>query len=89
MLFYYSVYSDNCFLGLDTYYLWQERLYRALYNKVRKMEDEKIDFDMNTNKDELKTGKNTYLDTLFSVTELFFYLPLAIVSAAVIWIAFI
>lgn len=33
--------------------------------------------------------KNTYLDTLFSVTELFFYLPLAIVSAAVIWIAFI
>ena len=77
------------FWGLDTYYLWQERLYRALYNKVRKMEDEKIDFDMNTNKDELKTGKNTYLDTLFSVTELFFYLPLAIVSAAVIWIAFI
>ncbi|EEC56612.1 hypothetical protein BACPEC_03121 [[Bacteroides] pectinophilus ATCC 43243] len=44
---------------------------------------------MNTNKDEFKTGKNTYLDTLFSVTELFFYLPLAIVSAAVIWIAFI
>ncbi len=77
------------FWGLDTYYLWQERLYRALYNKVRKMEDEKIDFDMNTNKDEFKTGKNTYLDTLFSVTELFFYLPLAIVSTAVIWIAFI
>ena len=37
------------------------------------MEDEKIDFDMNTNKDEFKTGKNTYLDTLFSVTELFLF----------------
>ena len=77
------------FWGLDTYYLWQERLYRALYNKIRKIENEKIDFDMNVNKDELKTKKNTYIYTLFSVTELFFYLPLALVSAVVILITFI
>lgn len=77
------------FWGLDAYYLWQERLYRSLYNKIRKIEDKKIDFDMNANKDEFKIGKNTYFDTLRSVTELFFYLPLAVVSAVVTLIAFI
>lgn len=34
------------FWGLDAYYLWQERLFRALYNKVRKMDDANIDFNM-------------------------------------------
>ena len=32
------------FWGLDSYYLLQERLYRALYDKVMLLSDDKIDF---------------------------------------------
>ena len=34
------------FWGLDSYYLLQERLYRALYEKVRNLPEEQIDFSM-------------------------------------------
>lgn len=33
---------------LDGYCLWQERLFRALYDKVRKMNEADIDFSMDT-----------------------------------------
>lgn len=36
------------FWGLDGFFLWQEQLYRALYNHVRKLKDEEIDFSMDT-----------------------------------------
>lgn len=36
------------FWGLDAFFLWQERLFRALYNHVRNLKDEEIDFSMNT-----------------------------------------
>lgn len=36
------------FWGLDGYFLWQERLYRALYDHVRSKSDTEIDFSMNT-----------------------------------------
>jgi len=36
------------FWELDGYFLWQERLYRKLYDKVRKMNETEIDFSMNT-----------------------------------------
>ena len=35
------------FWALDGYFLWQERLYRALYNHVRTLEEARIDFAMN------------------------------------------
>ena len=35
------------FWALDGYFLWQERLYRALYNHVRTLADDQIDFAMN------------------------------------------
>jgi hypothetical protein len=34
--------------GLDGYFLWQERLYRALYDHVRSQPDAEIDFSMDT-----------------------------------------
>ncbi len=34
------------FWGLDAYFLWQERLYRALYDHVRKLDPGSIDFSM-------------------------------------------
>lgn len=36
------------FWGLDGYFLWQERLYRALYDHVRSQPDAEIDFSMDT-----------------------------------------
>ena len=72
------------FWGLDAFYLRQERLYRKLYDKVRKQKIEDIDFSMNAALPEFMTEKTTYLNTLFSVTELWFYLPLALLTAIVI-----
>lgn len=72
------------FWFLDAFYLLQERLYRALYNKVREMKVEEVNFDMNTNLPELKSKRTTYIDCLFSKTELGFYLPLALVTAGII-----
>ncbi len=40
---------------LDGYYLYQERLYRSLYNFVRKLNDDKIDFCLDATK--YKDGK--------------------------------
>lgn len=36
------------FWFLDGYFLWQERLFRALYDYVRNLNEENIDFSMNT-----------------------------------------
>ena len=33
---------------LDGYYLWQERLFRKLYDRVRAMDESHIDFSMDT-----------------------------------------
>lgn len=67
---------------LDAYYLQQERLFRSLYNYVRNLNEEQIDFDMNT--DPFKQNeKNSYFDCLFSVSELI-YLPLALTPIVVI-----
>jgi hypothetical protein len=72
------------FWGLDAYYLRQERLFRKLYNKVRKQNENEIVFSMNTNLPEFKCKQTTYADSLFSTTEIWFYLPLALLTLAVI-----
>ena len=60
---------------LDGYFLSQERLFRALYNHVRKLDEKDIDFSMNT--DEYKKDeKNSWVCSMFSGTLLVFYLPL-------------
>lgn len=72
------------FWGLDSYYLLQERLYRALYDKVRQFSEEKIDFSMKVSPKEFSGKKNTFWNCFQSVTELWFYFPLAIVSTGII-----
>ena len=72
------------FWGLDAFYLLQERLYRSLYNKVRNMNESEIDFSMNAHLEEFKTEKNTWLSCMFSKTEFWFYIPLALVSTGII-----
>lgn len=77
------------FWGLDAFYLLQERLYRALYNKVRIMDENEIDFNMNAYLDEFKTPKNNWFNCILSKTELWFYLPLALVSTGIIVLTYL
>lgn len=72
------------FGALDGYYLSQERLYRALYDKVRNMKDCDIDFCMSTSLPELKKKRNTFWNSMMSPTVLCFYIPLAILSVGVL-----
>lgn len=74
------------FWGLDSYYLLQERLFRSLYNKVRLLEENDIDFSMKATKKEFSDEKNRFCNCLFSKTEIWFYLPLAVVCAGIILI---
>lgn len=64
------------FWWLDAYYLQQERLYRALYNKAVKMEEKNIDFSLKATKENFPDKSNEYLRVLSSKTEVGFYAPL-------------
>ena len=65
---------------LDGYYLWQERLFRAVYNAVRKKAEDEIDFEMNPMDFD---GGITWLSTIFSKTIILFYLSLLITMTSV------
>lgn len=64
------------FWFLDGFFLWQEKLYRKLYDRVR-IKEEAIDYDMNAYvcKDEVKS----WLKVTFSITLSLFYIPLLVV----------
>lgn len=59
------------FWGLDGYYLWQERLFRALYDEVRAMDDKDIDFSMDTRP--VKGQVALWICVVFSRTILTFH----------------
>ena len=56
---------------LDGYFLWQERLFRGIYNDVRLQE--KTDFVMDI-PSQLKKSKNKWHNSIFSITLNIFYL---------------
>lgn len=72
------------FWCLDAYYLLEERLYRSLYEKVRKTDEKDIDFTLKATAKEFDTRKNCYCNCLFSKTVFGFYGPLAIVCTGII-----
>jgi len=59
------------FWGLDGYFLWQERLFRALYDEVRQLDSGKIDFSMDTNS--VKSQVASMVAVMFSKTILAFH----------------
>lgn len=77
------------FWGLDAYYLLQERLYRSLYDKVRVIAEEDVDFSLKATTQEFDSNKNCYCSCLFSKTEMWFYFPLAVVCTGIIIITHI
>ncbi len=62
------------FWMLDGYFLYQERLFRDLYDEIRKRKEEDIDFSMKR-----KSSFLDYLDATFSKTLSLFYGAMLIV----------
>jgi hypothetical protein len=56
------------FWGLDGFFLWQEQLYRKLYDYVRQQDDDDIDFSMNANPFKNIEGAPTLAKATFSKT---------------------
>ncbi|MCE2416332.1 hypothetical protein J4G07_20305 [Candidatus Poribacteria bacterium] len=72
------------FWGLDGYYLRQEKLFRALYDKVRKLDEQDINFEMDTSSIEKEVG--SWRSICVSRTILGFYGPILIVILILILI---
>lgn len=70
------------FWVLDGYFLWQERLFRALYDEIRVVDEHKIDYSMNTSR--FIAGRNTWIRSVFSKTLIIFYVLLIFVLILVI-----
>lgn len=56
---------------LDSYFLWQERLFRKLYDKIRVTDEGAIDFSMNTST--LVEQTAPWPRVAFSITLVLFY----------------
>lgn len=65
------------FWGLDGYYLKQERLFRRLYDKVRQIDPDQVDYSMDVSGFP-KINRYRYIPLLASVSLLPFYSALVI-----------
>jgi len=72
------------FWAYDGYFLSLERNYRKLYDKVRMMKEEDIDFSMSI-RDFKKDWDSSMLSCIFSPTLRYFYVPLLLAILYVIF----
>ena len=70
------------FWALDGYFLWQERLFRDLYDHVRTLDEGDIDFSMDTS-----AFKRTWLGATFSRTLFPFYIAMVLLVGLVMIIS--
>ena len=56
---------------LDGYFLWQERLFRSVYNDIREQTDTNFEMDLGKHKDK---PKSSWISAFFTVTLIIFYL---------------
>ena len=70
------------FWGLDGIYLRQEKLFRTLYNKVRILKEENIDFSMDTS--DVEKDVKSWFHICFSKTIFPFYMPILVVIVTVL-----
>lgn len=61
------------FWGLDGYFLWQERLYRALYDSVRAKEEADLDYGLDTRAGPDLGSQHKWLNAVGSRTLLVFH----------------
>lgn len=62
------------FWALDGYFLWQERIFRALYDQVRVMDEKSIDFSLGTQG--VIAQAPSFVKSIFSRTLVAFHGPL-------------
>ena len=62
---------------LDGYFLSQERLFRDLYNDVRKLNEDEVDFSMDIRKYK-EYCRNSWIRCMFSLTLFWFYVPILV-----------
>ncbi len=67
---------------LNGYFLSQERRFRALYDQVRALPPDKIDFSMDT--EQFNVDSNRMERAFFSKVLVIFYVPLA-VAVLIVW----
>jgi uncharacterized membrane protein len=69
---------------LDAYFLSRERDFRCLYDKVRNLDENKIDFSLDIS--QFKERKNNWFWSMFSHTILFFYTSLIVAMLIIAYI---
>ena len=72
------------FWGLDGYFLWQERLFRSLYDHVRKRDEETIDYSMDVSVIRKQPSRPTWPRAIFSRTLITFHV-VVLVTVLVIY----
>lgn len=68
---YIAYFPAIAFWILDGYFLWQERLFRALYDHVRKISEEQVDFSMDTSI--MRNQVKPWFGVVLSMTLLIFH----------------
>ena len=71
------------FWVIDAYFLSQERLFRSLYDDVRKKKEDEIDFSMNT--EDFRRGRNSWASSFLSKTLLLFYFSMVGIMLVVMY----
>jgi signal transduction histidine kinase len=71
LFIYLAYFPAIAFWILDGYFLWQERLFRALYDRVRGLKEEEIDFSMDTSLVRHKVAP--WRDVILSKTLIIFH----------------
>ena len=71
---------------LDGYFLAQERIFRHLYNGIRKLEEKEIDFAMNVKKYEKRAFPKEWIGSTFSLTLDLFYGVLATILLVILFL---
>src|SRR5258708_5143824 len=71
------------FWVIDAYFLSQERLFRNLYDDIRKKKEDEIDFSMNT--EQFHSRRNSWASSFFSETLLLFYFSMVGIMLVVMY----
>ena len=73
------------FWGLDGYFLWQERLFRKLYDHVRDQDEEEVDYSMDVDVVRMQAASPTWTRATFSRTLIAFH-AILLVTVLVIFL---
>ncbi len=73
----------SVFWGLDGFFLYQERLYRKLYDHVREQRNEAVDFSMDTTPFKTNWPCGDWVKATFSKTLIPFYVGLIFIITMV------